>query len=150
MSSRSSPGSKAREQHFRRKEQHLQSPHQSQGKKIRFYRLSSHSGEKNAFPMTVLLWGFYLPHDRWDFYLPHDKCLGKRMTLQVAVTHSSGLRRTLHSGIGLGYQSAGNTKSNPTKSLPHEAPRVVTLMEVPQAPRKCTYHRVQRFTQIMA
>lgn len=53
--SRSSPGSKAREQHFRQKEQHLQSPHQSQGKKIRFYRLSSHSGEKNAFPMSVLV-----------------------------------------------------------------------------------------------
>lgn len=146
--SRSSPGSKAREQHFRQKEQHLQSPHQSQGKKIRFYRLSSHSGEKNAFPMSVLVTdGAFICHmtSAWE----RERLFKWQWPIPQVYKHVSG-RRTLHSGIGLGSQSAGNTKSNPTKSLPHEAPRAVTLMEVPQAPRKCTYHGVQRFTQIMA
>lgn len=52
--SRISPSSKAEEQHFSQKEQHLQSPQQSQGEKITFYRLPSHSEEKNAFPISVL------------------------------------------------------------------------------------------------
>ena len=53
--SRISPSSKAEEQHFSQKEQHLQSPQQSQGEKITFYRLPSHSEEKNAFPISVLV-----------------------------------------------------------------------------------------------
>ena len=53
--SRISPISKAEEQHFSQKEQHLQSPQQSQGEKITFYRLPFHSEEKNASPISVLV-----------------------------------------------------------------------------------------------
>lgn len=48
--SRISPSSRA-------EEQHLQSPQQSQGGKITFYRLPSHSEETNAFPISVFVTG---------------------------------------------------------------------------------------------